>query len=108
MSEIDLDQLVICPTCKRVERPEEHDEDPHDQPCPVCGYTQMLFGVELWDDGRVQVSARWDQGEGPRLLLDDVGTAVAIADDFLSREEAEEERIDDAMLSMRLARKQAS
>jgi hypothetical protein len=106
VSDSDWDELVICPTCKRVERPDEDEEDAHDQPCPTCGYTQMLLSCELWDDGRVQVGARWDQGQGPRLLLEDVGAAISLADDFLTTEEAEEERIDDAMLTMRLARKE--
>jgi hypothetical protein len=107
MSDLDWDELVVCPTCKRIARPDEDEEDAHEQPCSNCGYTQMLIGIELHDDGRVDVSARWNQGEGPRLLLSDVERAVALADEFLTNEEAEDERIDDAMIEMRLARREA-
>lgn len=104
MADMDWDELVICPTCGQVARPDEDDEHAHEQPCPECGYTQVLFGQEVHDDGRVDVHVRWDQGEGARLLLPDVEKAIGIANDFLFAEEAEEDRIDQAMLEMRQER----
>lgn len=102
----DWDNLVICPTCaEHVFRPDEGEEGAHLQPCPKCGYTLMLITVEQEDDGQVQVRADWNQGEGARLLLEDVAKAISLADDFLSVEEAEEERIDRELLEMRQQRK---
>jgi hypothetical protein len=107
MSDVDVDEIVVCPTCtKHVARPDEGDEEAHLQPCSNCGYTLILVTVVLDDDGQVQVRTDWTQGEGARLLMEDAAKAISLADDFLSQEEAEEERIDAALLDMRRERAQ--
>lgn len=100
------DELVVCPTCKRVARPDEDVENEHEQPCPECGFTQLALAVEQDDDGRWEVRARWNTGEGAQLFLADVQRAISLASEFWDREEAEEERIDDAITQMRLERQQ--
>jgi hypothetical protein len=103
-ADAEYDELVICPTCKRVARPD--DEDAHLQPCPNCGFTQLLLTLELYEDGDREVRARWNPGEGALLFMDDVRRAAGLADEFWDREEAEEERIDSAITQMRLERQQ--
>jgi predicted nucleic acid-binding Zn-ribbon protein len=98
---MDWDALVACPTCGHVFRPDEDDEDAHLQPCPNCGWTLMLVSVEIWDDGDHQVSVRWNKGEGAPLFLEDATKAISLAEKFWDREEAEEDRIEDALTQMR-------
>jgi hypothetical protein len=106
--EAEYDEVVVCPTCKRVARPDEGAEDPHLQPCPTpdCGYTQLLLTVTTDDEGRWDVAARWNPGEGAQLFLGDVQLAIGLAVEFWDGEEAEEERIDTAITQMRLQRQQ--
>jgi hypothetical protein len=103
MSEFDWDMFVVCPTCRHIERVDGEDEDAHKQPCPTpdCGWPLMLVRFEVWDEGDVEVTARWTQGEGARLFLDDAEKALARVE-----EEAEDDRIDDAMTAMRRERQE--
>lgn len=104
--EAEYDELVICPTCKHVARPDDDTEDAHLQPCPGCGFTQLLLTVTNDDEGRWDVAARWNPGEGAQLFLADVQKAIHLAEAFWDREDAEEERIDTAITQMRLERQQ--
>jgi hypothetical protein len=104
MSDHDWDAVVACPTCKHVFRPpEDQEEDAHLQPCPSCGYALMLVAVEVDDMGK-EVRIRWDEGEGAPLFMEDASKAITLAEDFLNREEAEEERIESALTDMRRER----
>lgn len=101
---IDWDAVVACPTCKHVFRPaEEVEEDAHLQPCPSCGYALMQVSVEVDDMGK-EVRIRWDEGEGAPLFMDDAIKALTVAEDFLNKEDAEEERIESALTDMRRER----
>ncbi len=100
----DWDAVVACPTCKHVFRPaEEVEEDAHLQPCAKCGYALMQVSVEVDDMGK-EVRIRWDEGEGAPLFMEDAAKAIALAEDFLNGEEAEEERIETALTEMRRER----
>lgn len=100
------DELVVCPTCKHVARPDDDAEDAHEQPCPRCGFTQLAIVTEERGDGSFEVRARWNPGEGAQLFLHDVSLAARLADEFIAKEDAEEERIDTAITQMRLQRQQ--
>lgn len=100
------DEVVVCPTCKHVVRPDEHEENAHEQPCPECGFTQLLLAVEEDEDGEWRITARWNPGEGAQLFIADVQIAITAATEFWDREETEEQRIDDAITQMRLERQQ--
>lgn len=102
MSDHDWDAVVACPTCKRVFRPDEDEEDTHLQPCE-CGYALMEVTVEVDDMGK-EVRIRWDEGEGAPLFMEDATKAITLAEDFLNKEEAEESRIEDALTDMRRER----
>lgn len=101
----DWDAVVACATCKHVFRPpEEQEEDAHLQPCPKCGYALMQVSVEVDDDMGKEIRLRWDEGEGAPLFMADAARAISLAEEFLNLEEAEEERIEDALTEMRRER----
>ncbi|MBS0550726.1 MAG: hypothetical protein JSR24_23465 [Proteobacteria bacterium] len=104
MSEPDWDAVIACPTCRHTFR--DDDEDGHLQPCPKCGYTLMLVTVEMEDDGDHQITVRWNRGEGAPLFMDDAAKVIGLAEEFWNVEEAEEERIEDALTEMRRERAQ--
>ncbi len=106
MSGWDWDSLVACPTCRHVFCPPDEDEEAHNQPCPECGWTLVLVSVEVWDDGDHRVSVRWNKGEGAPLYMEDAAKAIVLAEEFWNKEEAEEERIEDALTAMRRERAQ--
>ena len=102
--------FVVCPTCGYIERVEDEfvDNPPHEQPCPGerCGFALMLVGIEVCDDGEREVSLRWNVGEGAQLYLDDASKALDRVDEFLETEEAEEERIEGALDTIRRERQE--
>lgn len=101
---VEVDQFVVCPTCRYIERVEADDEDQHKQPCPQCGYALMQVRYEEWDEGDREVSTRWNVGEGAQLYLDDVIKALTRVDEFVAVEEAEERRIENELDAMRRER----
>lgn len=99
------EELVVCPTCDHIIEPDEGDEDLHLQPCLECGYTLTRVRLSQDDDGRVELSIRWQEGEGPQLFVADGTQALTLAQEFWARRDAEQERINDAMTEMRLERR---
>lgn len=106
----DWDAVIACPTCTQVFRPpEEREEDAHLQPCPNCGYALMQVVVEVDaedDDLGKEIRVRWDEGEGAPLFMEDAAQAIALAEEFWDKEEAEEERIENALTEMRRERQE--
>jgi hypothetical protein len=105
MADFEYDLFVVCPTCRRIERPGDHEEeDAHLQPCPGCGFALMQVRYEVWDEGDREVSICWNAGEGAQLYLDDAEKAIACVDEFVADEEAEDDRVEDALDTIRCER----
>lgn len=100
------DWFVVCPTCRHIERVEDEfaDHPPHEQPCPSCGFALMLVGIEVSDDDEREVTLRWNVGEGAQLYLDDASKAVSRVEEYVEDEEAEDERIEGALDTIRRER----